>query len=345
MKLTTEQELKIQTLLTDMTIDEKIGQLNQASVSIVGGFDVPFGELIEMMTDGRLSQDEFHKIMATSEKDYHEEEIKQGLVGSMMVQDPETSNRLQKIAVEESRLGIPLIIGLDVIHGYKTVVPIALAEAGSFDRDLMKRTAQMAAKESRADGIHWHFAPMLDISRDARWGRVSEGCGEDPYLLSQFAKAKIEGLQNDQSSHLNYVAACLKHYVGYGACEGGRDYNTVSMSESLLRNVYLPPFRAAIDAGATTVMAAFNDLNGVPCTVNREMLTDKLREEFGFDGFVVSDANAIRECVAHGIVSDEAEAGTKALYAGLDMDMGTEIYLKTLKDSLASGTISIETVD
>lgn len=345
MKLTTEQELKIQTLLTDMTIDEKIGQLNQASVSIVGGFDVPFGELIEMMTDGRLSQDEFHKIMATSEKDYHEEEIKQGLVGSMMVQDPETSNRLQKIAVEESRLGIPLIIGLDVIHGYKTVVPIALAEAGSFDRDLMKRTAQMAAKESRADGIHWHFAPMLDISRDARWGRVSEGGGEDPYLLSQFAKAKIEGLQNDQSSHLNYVAACLKHYVGYGACEGGRDYNTVSMSESLLRNVYLPPFRAAIDAGATTVMAAFNDLNGVPCTVNREMLTDKLREEFGFDGFVVSDANAIRECVAHGIVSDEAEAGTKALYAGLDMDMGTEIYLKTLKDSLASGTISIETVD
>ncbi|WP_161979040.1 glycoside hydrolase family 3 N-terminal domain-containing protein [Streptococcus sp. S784/96/1] len=345
MKLSAVQEQKIQALLDKMTLEEKIGQLNQASVSIVGGFDVPFGELIEMMTDGRLSQDEFHKIMATSEKDYHEEEIKQGLVGSMMVQDPETSNRLQKIAVEESRLGIPLIIGLDVIHGYKTVVPIALAEAGSFDRDLMKRTAQMAAKESRADGIHWHFAPMLDISRDARWGRVSEGGGEDPYLLSQFAKAKIEGLQNDQSSHLNYVAACLKHYVGYGACEGGRDYNTVSMSESLLRNVYLPPFRAAIDAGATTVMAAFNDLNGVPCTVNREMLTDKLREEFGFDGFVVSDANAIRECVAHGIVSDEAEAGAKALYAGLDMDMGTEIYLKTLKDSLASGTISIETVD
>lgn len=345
MKLSAVQEQKIQALLDKMTLEEKIGQLNQASVSIVGGFDVPFGELIEMMTDGRLSQDEFHKIMATSEKDYHEEEIKQGLVGSMMVQDPETSNRLQKIAVEESRLGIPLIIGLDVIHGYKTVVPIALAEAGSFDRDLMKRTAQMAAKESRADGIHWHFAPMLDISRDARWGRVSEGGGEDPYLLSQFAKAKIEGLQNDQSSHLNYVAACLKHYVGYGACEGGRDYNTVSMSESLLRNVYLPPFRAAIDAGATTVMAAFNDLNGVPCTVNREMLTDKLREEFGFDGFVVSDANAIRECVAHGIVSDEAEAGAKALYAGLDMDMGTEIYLKTLKDSLEAGTISIETVD
>ncbi|MFC5631659.1 MULTISPECIES: glycoside hydrolase family 3 N-terminal domain-containing protein [Streptococcus] len=345
MKLSAVQEQKIQALLDKMTLEEKIGQLNQASVSIVGGFDVLFGELIEMMTDGRLSQDEFHKIMATSEKDYHEDEIKQGLVGSMMVQDPETSNRLQKIAVEESRLGIPLIIGLDVIHGYKTVVPIALAEAGSFDRNLMKRTAQMAAKESRADGIHWHFAPMLDISRDARWGRVSEGGGEDPYLLSQFAKAKIEGLQNDQSSHLNYVAACLKHYVGYGACEGGRDYNTVSMSESLLRNVYLPPFRAAIDAGATTVMAAFNDLNGVPCTVNREMLTDKLREEFGFDGFVVSDANAIRECVAHGIVSDEAEAGAKALYAGLDMDMGTEIYLKTLKDSLASGTISLETVD
>lgn len=345
MQLSLEQEAKIKELMAVMTLDEKIGQLNQASVSIVGGFDVPFEELIEMMTDGRISQDEFHKIMATTIKDYHEEEIKQGLVGSMMVQNPATSNRLQRIAVEESRLGIPLIIGLDVIHGYKTVFPIALAEAGSFDRDLLKRTAQMAAKESRADGIHWHFAPMLDVSRDARWGRVSEGGGEDPYLMSQFAKAKVEGLQNDQSSHLNYVAACLKHYVGYGAAEGGRDYNTVTMSESLLRNVYLAPFRAAVEAGAATVMAAFNDMNGVPCTVNRELLTDKLRYEFGFDGFVVSDANAIRECVAHGIAADEADAGAQSLNAGLDMDMGTEIYLNTLKESLAAGTVSIDTID
>lgn len=345
MKLKINQEEKIQALLAEMTLDEKIGQLNQASISIVGGFDVPFEELIEMMTDGRITPDEFHKIMESSTKDYHEEEIKQGLVGSMMIQDPKTANRLQKIAVEESRLGIPLIIGLDVIHGYKTVFPIALAEAGSFDRDLLKKTAQMAAKESRADGIHWHFAPMLDVSRDARWGRVSEGGGEDPYLMSQFAKAKIEGLQNDQSSHLNYVAACLKHYVGYSAAEGGRDYNTVTMSESLLRNVYLAPFRAAIDAGAATVMSAFNDLNGVPCTVSREMLTEKLRDEFGFDGFVVSDANAIRECVAHGIAEDEQDAGAKALNAGLDMDMGTEIYLHTLKKSLEENRIDQATID
>ncbi|MBD3948555.1 glycoside hydrolase family 3 C-terminal domain-containing protein [Tuanshanicoccus lijuaniae] len=345
MKLTEIQEKKIQYLLSEMTIDEKIGQLNQASVSIVGGFDVPFEELIEMMTDGKISPDEFHNIMANSEKYYHEDEIKAGLVGSMMIQDPITSNRLQKIAVEETRLGIPLIIGLDVIHGYKTVFPIALAEAGSFDRNLMRRTARMAARESRLDGIHWHFAPMLDISRDARWGRVSEGGGEDPYLMSEFAKAKIDGLQNDHSSHLNYVAACLKHYVGYGACEGGRDYNTVTMSESMLRNVYLAPFRAGIDAGAVSVMAAFNDLNGIPCTVNHELLTEKLRDEFGFDGFVVSDANAIRECVTHGIVVDEIEAGINSLNAGLDMDMGTEIYLKTLKESLEIGAIDIEIIN
>nr|WP_319215285.1 glycoside hydrolase family 3 N-terminal domain-containing protein [uncultured Trichococcus sp.] len=345
MRLTEQQMEKIKNLIGQMTLEEKIGQLNQASVSIVGGFDVSFGELIEMLTDGRISQDEFNKIMANCERDYHEEEIKKGLIGSMMIQDAKVANRLQKIAAEESRLGIPLLIGLDVIHGYKTVFPIALAEAGSFDTDLMKDTAHMAAKESRLDGINWHFAPMLDISRDARWGRISEGGGEDPYLMSQFARAKVAGLQDDTSSNTNYVAACLKHYVGYGACEGGRDYNTVSMSESLLRNVYLEPFRAAIDAGAATVMAAFNDLNGVPCTVSSELLNDKLRGELGFNGFVVSDANAIRECVTHGIVDTEKNSGALALNAGLDMDMGTGIYLNTLKDSVEDGSVKLETLD
>ena len=230
MKLTEKQKAFVEELLGKMTLEEKIGQMNQESPSIVGGFDVPFSELIEMMTDGRISKEEFGKIMAGATQDYHEEEIKKGLVGSLMVQEPEVVNRLQKIAVEESRLGIPLIFGLDVIHGFRSVYPIAIAEAGSFDTDLMERTAAMAAKESRACGVAWHFAPMVDVARDARWGRVSEGPGEDPYLGSQFARAKIRGLQNDQSSTENYVAACLKHYVGYGACESGRDYNTVSMA-------------------------------------------------------------------------------------------------------------------
>ena len=230
MKLTEDQKKKIEDLLSQMTLEEKIGQMNQESPSIVGGFDVPFEELIEMMTDGRISKEEFGKIMSNAKQDFHEEEIKKGLVGSLMVQDPVKVNELQKIAVEESRLGIPIIFGLDVIHGFRSVYPIAIAEAGSFDTDLMERTAAMAAKESRSAGVAWHFAPMVDVARDARWGRVSEGPGEDPYLGSQFARAKIRGLQNDQSSPENYVAACLKHYVGYGACESGRDYNTVSMA-------------------------------------------------------------------------------------------------------------------
>ena len=345
MRLTDEQKQRVEDLLSQMTLEEKIGQMNQESPSIVGGFDVPFEELIEMMTDGRISKEEFGKIMAGAKQDYHEEEIKKGLIGSLMVQEPETVNRLQKIAVEESRLGIPIIFGLDVIHGFRSVYPIAIAEAGSFDTDLMERTAAMAAKESRAAGVAWHFAPMLDVARDARWGRVSEGPGEDPYLGSQFARAKIRGLQNDQSSTENYVAACLKHYIGYGACESGRDYNTVSMAMHVFYNNYLKPFEAAVDEGAATVMAAFNDLNGVPCTVNRFLLRDILKKSLGFPGFVVSDANAIRECIVHGICEDEMDAGIQAANAGMDMDMGTEIYAKNLKDAVETGKVSIDVID
>ncbi len=344
-RLTEEQKAKVKELLSQMTLDEKIGQMNQESVSIVGGFDVPFEELIEMMTDGRISQEEFEKIMSTAEQDYHEDDIRAGLVGSLMVQDPEKCNELQKIAVEESRLGIPLMFGLDVIHGYRTVYPIAIAEAGAFDPELFERTARMAAKESRTQGVNWHFAPMLDVARDARWGRVSEGPGEDPYLVSQFAKAKIKGLQGDMSSTENYVAACLKHYVAYGACEAGRDYNTVSMANSMLYNAYLPPFKAAVEAGAATVMASFNDLNGVPCTVNEFTLRQILKGSWQFPGFVVSDANAIRECVNHGIAADEAEAGVEAANAGMDIDMGTQIYKKTLKQSVEEGKVPMSVID
>jgi beta-glucosidase len=345
MELTQSQKIKVEELLAQMTLDEKIGQMNLESVSIVGGFDVPFEELIEMMTDGRISQEEFGKIMSTAEQDYHEEDIRAGRVGALMLQDPEKVNELQKIAVEESRLGIPLMIGLDVIHGFRSVYPIAIAEAGAFDRDLFERTAAMAAREARSCGVNWTFAPMLDIARDARWGRVSEGPGEDPYLSSEFARAKIRGLQGNESSQETYVAACLKHYVGYGACESGRDYNTVQMSTSMLHNMYLPPFKAAVEEGAATVMAAFHDLNGVPCTVNAYTLREILKSDYGFDGFVVSDANAIRECVTHGIAEDDKQAGIQAALAGLDMDMGTEIYKNRLREAIEEGSVPMEVID
>ena len=343
--LTEEQKRRVDELLSQMTLDEKIGQMNQESPSIVGGFDVPFEELIEMMTDGRISKEEFGNIMSSAKQDFHEDAIREGGVGSLMVQDPVKVNELQKIAVEESRLGIPLIFGLDVIHGFRSVYPIAVAEAGCFDPELMEATARMAAKESRASGVAWHFAPMLDISRDARWGRISEGPGEDPYLASVFAAAKVKGLQNDRSDTDNYVAACLKHYIGYGAAESGRDYNTVSMAMHLFYNVYLKPFEAAVREGAQTVMASFNDLNGVPCTVNEFTLRKILKESLGFPGFVVSDANAIRECVVHGIAEDDADAGVKAAIAGMDMDMGTEIYRKHLKEAVLAGKVGMEVID
>ena len=345
MKLTREQQAKVESILSQMTLEEKIGQMNQESPSIVGGFDVPFSELIEMLTDGRLAQEEFERLMSTAKQDFHEEEIRAGLVGSVMGNDPRKANELQKIAVEETRLGIPLIIGFDVIHGLRSVFPIAIAEAGSFDDALFEETARMAAKESRAYGISWNFAPMIDVARDSRWGRVSEGPGEDTYLGSRFARAKIRGLQGDTSSTENYVAACTKHYICYGACEGGRDYNTTSMATSQLYNVYLPTFRAAMEEGAATAMAAFNDLNGVPCTVNKYLLRDVLKGELGLEGFVVSDANAIKECVIHGIAADDADAGVQAAIAGMDMDMGTHIYKDHLKAAVESGKVSVEVID
>ncbi|MBR3171791.1 MAG: glycoside hydrolase family 3 C-terminal domain-containing protein [Lachnospiraceae bacterium] len=345
MKLTSEQRAKVESILSQMTLEEKIGQMNQESPSIVGGFDVPFSELIEMLTDGRLPQEEFERLMSTAKQDFHEEEIRAGLVGSVMGNDPRKANELQKIAVEETRLGIPLIIGFDVIHGLRSVFPIAIAEAGSFDDALFEETARMAAKESRAHGISWNFAPMIDVARDSRWGRVSEGPGEDTYLGSRFARAKIRGLQGDTSSSENYVAACTKHYICYGACEGGRDYNTTSMATSQLYNVYLPTFRAAMEEGAATVMAAFNDFNGVPCTVNKYLLRDVLKKELGLGGFVVSDANAIKECVIHGIAADDKDAGAQAAIAGMDMDMGTHIYKDHLKEAVESGKVSMEVID
>jgi beta-glucosidase len=339
---TSEQKFIID-LLSRMTIEEKIGQMNQASISFAGGISLSLEELFQMLEDGRITKEEIHEMLSKSEVVYPTEGIRNGEVGSVMVRDPQKVNELQKIAVEESRLGIPLLIGFDVIHGFLSVYPIAIAEAGAFDLDLFEATAHMAAKESRAHGVNWHFAPMIDVARDARWGRVSEGPGEDPYVSSEFARAKIRGLQETGTS--DYVAACPKHYVAYGACEGGLDYNTTNVPVSLLHNIYLAPFKAAVDEGAATVMASFNDLNGVPLTVNKFALKHILKEKYGFSGFVVSDASAVKECVVHGIAKDEYEAGVQAVNAGLDMDMGTAIFNDYLKQAVEDNRVSIDTIN
>ena len=337
--MTIKQVKKIEELLSQMTIEEKIGQLNQVSPSIVGGFDVSFSELIEMMVDGRISQEEFGKILANAEQDYHEEDIRAGRIGSFLMNNAAKCNDLQKIAVEESRLGIPLIIGFDVIHGFRTVFPIPLAQAGMFDDESYETAAKIAASEAKTQGIRWSFAPMLDIARDARWGRVSESAGEDTYLTGRYGQAMVKGFQSDN------FASCLKHFVGYGAVESGRDYNTVSMSPNMLYNSYLPPFEKACEAGAMTAMAAFNDVNGVPCTTNEFLLRKVLKEKFGLRGFVVSDANAVVECITHGIASDRKDASIKAFNAGLDMDMGTSCFIENLEEAYNEGLITLENID
>lgn len=345
MTLTEKQKERVESLLSKMTLDEKIGQMNQESTSIVGAFGIPLAEIQKMIKDGRLTREEIEDMMDNANRNYHEDEVRQGMVGAITGCDPGKANEVQRIAVEESRLGIPLLWGFDVVHGMRSVYPIALAEACSFDDTLFEETAHMAAKESRAYGIVWNYAPMIDVARDARWGRVSEGPGEDPYLASRFARGKIRGLQNDRSVPQNYVASCTKHYIAYGACEGGRDYNTTSMSVSQLYNVYLPSFRAAVEEGAATAMASFNDLNGVPCTVNDYTLRDILKGELGLDGFVVSDANGIKECITHGFAEDSADAVIKAANAGLDMDMGSHLYCKELKAAVESGAVPVAVID
>jgi len=337
-----EQEF-VKELLGKMTLEEKIGQTNQTSLSFAGGFTFTFDDLMKMVEEGKITLDEIRKMTQEAELEYPVDDIRTGLVGSVMARDAKKANELQRIAMEESRLGIPLLIGFDVIHGYYSVYPIALAEAGAFEPELFEETARMAARESRANGIVWHYAPMIDVARDARWGRVSEGPGEDPYLGSVFARAKVRGFQNNRDG--SYVAACPKHYIAYGACEGGLDYNTTNVSNSLLYNAYLPPFKAAVEEGAATVMASFNDLNGIPLTVNKFALRQVLKEKLGFSGFVVSDASAIRECVVHGIAADEYDAGVQAINAGVDMDMATDIYKNHLSKAVAEGHTTMEVLD
>lgn len=341
-----DYEKQIQDLIQKMTLEEKVGQLQQCGPSLVGAFEVSFEELLNMMFDGRISKDEFEKLMGTAEQDYHEEDIKAGRIGSFNgIGDLAIANRLQKIAVEETRLGIPLLFGYDVIHGFRTVTPIPLAESCAWEPELWESTARVAADEATAAGIHMTFAPMVDVARDARWGRISEGAGEDVLLNCAYGTAKVKGFQGEDLSKQDAMIACLKHFAAYGAGEAGRDYNRVDMSMQRLWEEYLPPYKACVDAGARAIMPAFNDINGVPCTVNTWLLRDVLREKWGFDGLVVSDSNAIAECEDHGIAENKRDAARLAILAGTDMDMSSNSYIEHLKELVESGEVPEKVLD
>ena len=295
-----ETERRIDALLARMTLEEKLGQLQMLGGDIAGHANPDLYDA-----------------------------ARRGLLGSTLgVRGAANANDLQRAAVENSRLKIPLIFGFDVIHGYRTIFPISLGEAASWDTTAVERAAHVAASEARAAGVHWTFAPMVDIARDARWGRISEGAGEDTYLGTQMARARVRGFQGADYSAPDRVAACAKHFVAYGAAESGRDYNTTDMSEQRLREVYLPPFKAAVDVGVATLMSSFNDLNGVPASGNAFTLTKILRGEWKFDGFVVSDYESVREMMNHGYAADEAEAARLGLTAGVDMEMVSRLYGK-----------------
>ncbi|MCD7885534.1 MAG: glycoside hydrolase family 3 C-terminal domain-containing protein [Lachnospiraceae bacterium] len=339
-------ETQIQDLLAKMTLEEKVGQLQQCGPSLVGAFEVSFEELLDMMFDGRISQEEFDRLMSGAKQDFHEDDIRAGRIGSFNgIGDAATVNRLQKIAVEETRLGIPLIYGYDVIHGFRTVTPIPLAESCAWEPELWERTGRLAAQEATAAGVHMTFAPMVDVAKDARWGRVSEGAGEDVLLNGDYGAAKVRGFQGDDLSKEDAMAACVKHFAAYGAGEAGRDYNRVDMSPQKLWDEYLPSYKACIDAGARAVMPAFNDINGVPCSANKWLLRDVLRSDWGFDGMTISDANAIAECVNHGIAADQRDAARQCLQAGVDMDMTSNSYIAHVQELIESGELDEAVLD
>ena len=304
-------------LLRQMTVEEKAGQLNQAS-------GVTIEDAVKQVSD---------------------EAIAKGQVGSILWQvDAKEINRMQHVAVDRSRLHIPLLVGFDVIHGYRTVFPVPLAMASSWDPSVEEQAQRVAAEDSRAAGIQWTFAPMVDIARDARWGRIVEGAGEDPYLGAAMARAQVRGFQGTELSPTSMLA-CVKHFAGYGAADGGRDYDSSYVPEVLLRNLYLPPFHAAVKQGVGSLMSAYMDLNDVPATGNRWLLHDVLRDEWGFNGFVVSDAWAVRNLVTHGFASDNEDAAYRAISAGLNMDMDSDTLLPNVPKLLAAGKITPTQLD
>jgi len=313
-------EKRVDALLAKMTLEEKIGQLVQYSGGAATG-----------PTSGR-----------TDDKDM----IRKGQVGSLFnVTGARATNELQHIAVDESRLHIPLIFGLDVIHGFRTTFPLNLGLAATWDPSIVEKTARIAAQEASASGVRWTFSPMVDIARDARWGRISEGAGEDPFLGSAMARAYVRGYQGEHLDAPDSIVACAKHYVGYGAAEGGRDYNSTEISEHTLREYYLPPFRAAAEAGSGTFMSAFNSLNGIPTSANPFTIKQILKKEWGFQGFVVSDWTSVREVMAHGIAIDGATAARKSFLAGVDMDMQSNLYHQNMLKLVQSGKVSQAVID
>ncbi|MDG1042499.1 MAG: beta-glucosidase BglX [Flavobacteriaceae bacterium] len=317
-------EQKVDALLKQMTLEEKIGQMNQYS----GFWD---------LTGPAPSS-------GNAAKKY--EHLRKGYVGSMLnLRGVKNVRKIQKIAVEETRLGIPLIIGFDVIHGYETLSPIPLAESASWDLEAIKKSAEVAAEEAAAAGINWTFAPMVDISRDARWGRVMEGAGEDPYLASKIAIARVKGFQGSDLSQNNTIAACAKHFAAYGFAESGREYNTVDVGTSTLNNIVFPPFQATIEAGVRTFMNAFNELNGIPATGNTYLQRTILKDKWQFDGFVVSDWGSIEEMVAHGHAKDGKHAAQIAANAGSDMDMESYLYVNELAGLVKEGKVKEAYID
>ncbi|MDA9874916.1 beta-glucosidase BglX [Flavobacteriaceae bacterium] len=317
-------EQKVTRLLNQMTLEEKIGQMNQYN----GFWD---------LTGPAPSNGD-------AAKKY--EHLRKGYVGSMLnLRGVENVRKIQKIAVEETRLGIPLIIGFDVIHGYETLSPIPLAESASWDLEAIKKSAEVAAEEAAAAGINWTFAPMVDISRDARWGRVMEGAGEDPYLGSKIAFARVQGFQGSDLSHHSTLAACAKHFAAYGFAESGREYNTADIGTSTLNNSVFPPFQATVDAGVRTFMNSFNELNGIPATGNTYLQRDILKGKWEFDGFVVSDWGSIEEMIPHGYAKDNKHAAQMAVNAGSDMDMESYLYVNELANLVREGTVKEAYID
>lgn len=313
-------EKRIKALLAKMTIDEKIGQLTL--------YTTDWGSTGPTIREG------------------YKNDIRSGACGNLFnSHTTEFVRALQKVAVEETRLKIPLLFGFDVIHGYKTIFPIPLGEAASWDMAAIELSARVAAREASAAGLNWTFAPMVDIGRDPRWGRVMEGAGEDTWLGCRIAEARVRGIQGNKLGEPDAMLACVKHFAGYGAAIAGRDYNTVDMSERFFREYYLPPYEAAVRAGAATVMTSFNDYDGVPATGNKYLLDNILRKEWGFQGFVVTDYTSINEMLNHGVVADDKEAGELSLNAGVDMDMQGAVYQRFLKQSLKEGKVSQKQID
>ena len=335
-------ESRVDALLARMTLAEKVGQLVQGAPFEA----LPPDELERRAQEARQAGTSLTMQDIFRPRPGLDDEIRAGAVGSLLnIADPQLVNRLQRIALEESRLGIPLVVGSDVIHGFRTVFPIPLAESCTWNPELLERAARVAAEEASAQGIDWIFAPMVDIARDPRWGRVAEGAGEDVFLGAAMARARVRGFQSAGLQSGRRVAACPKHYVAYGAAEAGRDYNTVDISERTLREVYLPPFQAAFEAGAGTVMSSFNEIGGVPVSASSHVLRTVLRDEWGWPGVVLSDYNAVGELVPHGVAADLADAARLALLAGVDMDMMSGAYTTHLAALVESGAVPLELVD